>query len=228
MRADPFAQMTMVDLSLPIFDDAPIWSAEPRCIVHDWLVLGRNHGSRERINMKYFCLSGHQGTHTDAPRHLQADGRRLDEIPLSRYTGWCRVLDFTEKKLGDHIDGSDLARRGVRDGERILLHTGWDRYLKPFNETYFSLDHPHFSEDGIRWVLEHRLELIGLDTPSTDPSLEDHPKVFKQRDNFPIVIELLTNLDRIVGKDVYLMALPINLKEGDGAWMRAVAFVPKS
>ena len=226
MRTDPFTNMTMVDLSLPIYDDAPIWSAEPRCIVHDWIVLGRQHGQREPLNMKYYCMAGHQSTHTDAPYHMNNNGCKISDIPLSRYMGWCKVLDFTEKKLGDHMTAADLEQRGVKDGERILVHTGWDRYLKPFNELYFNLDHPHFSEDAILWALKHKLQLIGMDTPSTDPYLTDHPKIFKERDNFPIIIELMTNLEGIVGKEVYLMALPLNVKDGDGSWVRAVAFVP--
>lgn len=227
MRADPFANMTMVDLSLPIYDDAPIWSGEPRCIVHDWIVLGRTHGTREPINMKYFCMSGHQGTHTDAPFHMNPSGLKLSDVPLSRYMGWCKVLDFTEKKLGDRFTAVDLEKRGVVQGDRILIHTGWDRYFGRDNQTYFDLEHPHFSEDGILWALDHRLELIGMDVPSTDPTLADHPKIFKERDNFPIILELMTNLDKIAGKEVFLLALPLNVKEGDGSWVRAVAFVPK-
>jgi kynurenine formamidase len=91
---------------------------------------------------------------------------------------------------------------------------------------YFNLDHPHFSEDGILWALAHRLQLIGMDVPSTDPTLADHPKIFKERDNFPIILELMTNLDKIVGKEVYLFALPLNITGGDGSRVRAVAFAP--
>jgi kynurenine formamidase len=65
-----------------------------------------------------------------------------------------------------------------------------------------------------------------MDTPSTDPYLEDHPKIFREKDNYPIILELMTNLDQIVNKEVYLLALPLNVSEADGAWVRAVAFVP--
>ena len=51
MRPDLFENMTMIDLSLPIHDDAPIWSAEPRCMVHDSIVKGRKHGSIEPLNV---------------------------------------------------------------------------------------------------------------------------------------------------------------------------------
>jgi arylformamidase len=227
MKTDPFANMTMVDLSLPVFDDMPIWSGEPRCIIRNWLVLNRVHGTREPTNMKLFSMSGHQGTHTDAPYHFNYQGDKLDGIPLSRYYGWCKVLDFTEKKLGDLFTAADFEKRGVADGDGILIHTGWDRYTKPFDPVYFDLKHPHFSEDGVDWILAHKLSIVGMDVPSTDPTLVDHPRVFDNLKEYPIILELLTNLDKIVGKEVYVMALPINLKEGDGAWVRAVAFVPK-
>ncbi|MDL5053636.1 cyclase family protein [Oscillatoria laete-virens NRMC-F 0139] len=177
--------------------------------------------------MKYFCMAGHQGTHTDAPYHMNNRGAKLDQIPLTRYKGWTRVLDFRDKQLGDHFTADDMRRHGVAPGERILLCTGWDRYLHPFDETYFHLDHPHFSEDGIYWLLDNKIELVGMDVPSTDPSLVDHPKIFEREGHFPILLELMTNLDKIVGKEVYLMCLPLNVREGDGSWVRAVAFVPE-
>ena len=228
MRPDPFANMTMVDLTFSIYDDMPIWSSEPRCIIRNWIVMDRKHGSREPLNMKYYCMSGHQGTHTDAPFHFNYAGKTIDQIPLSRYMGWTKVLDFTEKKLGDLFTPADFERRGVVDGDRVLIHTGWDRYFKPFDPLYYDLGHPHFSAEGVEWILEHKLALVGMDVPSTDPYLIDHPKVFRDPENFPIILELMTNLDKVVGKEVYLMALPMHLKDGDGSWVRAVAFVPKS
>jgi len=33
MKSDPFAGMTPIDLSLPLYNDTPIWSAKPRRIV---------------------------------------------------------------------------------------------------------------------------------------------------------------------------------------------------
>src|SRR5689334_21712294 len=107
MRPDPFANMTMVDLTFSIYDDMPIWSAEPRCIIRNWIVMDRKHGSREPLNMKYYCMSGHQGTHTDAPFHFNYAGKTIDQIPLSRYMGWTKVLDFTDKKLGDLFTPAD-------------------------------------------------------------------------------------------------------------------------
>ena len=35
MAEDVFAGFELIDLTLPIYNGAPIWSAEPQCIVHD-------------------------------------------------------------------------------------------------------------------------------------------------------------------------------------------------
>jgi arylformamidase len=226
MSQDIFDGFEMIDLTLPIYNGAPIWSGEPQCIVHEWFKKGRNHGKLEPSNMKYFCITGHQGTHTDAPFHLNSDGLKLDQVPLRRYMGWARCLDFRGKKLGDHFTAADMKEHEVKPGERILLCTGWDRYLKPFDETYFNMDHPHFSEDGIYWLLDNKIELVGLDVPSVDPTLTDHPKIFERVDNFPIVIELLSNLGALVGREFYFMSLPMNLRDGDGSWVRSVAMLP--
>jgi len=79
----------------------------------------------------------------------------------------------------------DFEKRGVDPGDSILIHTGWDRYIKPLDETYFNLDHPHFSEAAIDWALQRKIELIGMDTPSTDPYLEDHPKIIPEKGQLP-------------------------------------------
>jgi len=36
----------------------------------------------------------------------------------------------------------------------------------------------------------------------------------------------MTNLNQIVNREIYLLALPLNVSETDGSWVRAVAFVP--
>jgi kynurenine formamidase len=89
------------------------------------------------------------------------------------------------------------------------------------------MGHPHFPAEGIEWILAHKLALVGMDGPSTDPYLIDHPKVFRDPEQYPIILELMPNLDKIVGKEVCRMALPMHLKERAGSWVRAVAFVPK-
>jgi kynurenine formamidase len=194
MTPDIFAGFELIELTLPIYDGAPIWGAEPRCIVHDWFKRGRNYGRLEPLNMKHYALAGHQGTHTDAPFHLNDGATKLDQIPLGRYVGWAHCLDFRNKRLGDHLTAADMNELAVKPGGRILLHTGWDRYLSPMDETYFGLDHPHFSEDGVYWLLDNKIEFVGMDVPSVDPSLIDHPKISERREHFPIVLGLMTKL----------------------------------
>ena len=42
----------------------------------------------------------------------------------------------------------------------------------------------------------------------------------------PIVVELLTNLDTLPD-EIFLICLPLKIREGDGSPVRAVALVPK-
>jgi len=129
-----------------------------------------------------------------------------------------------ETSLEVSFTPADFEKRGVADGDRVLIHTGWDRYFKPFDPLYYDLGHPHFSAEGVEWILEHKLALVGMDVPSTDPYLIDHPKVFRDPENFPIILELMTNLDKVVGKEVYLMALPMHLAPLTGVYGLSFVF----
>ena len=40
-------------------------------------------------------LTSHTGTHVDSPAHFFKDGKTIDQLPLERLVGRCKVLDFT-------------------------------------------------------------------------------------------------------------------------------------
>ena len=202
----------------------PIWSGEPKTGVVDYFRLGRSAGSTEAMNMKLLILCGHAGTHTDAPVHLRADGATLDDCPLERHVGPARVLDFTEHQ-GD-IDAADLESysQEITPGRRILLRTSWDRHLG--SPRYFNKDAmPKLTVAAMRWLVARRIALIGVDTPSVNPFLDRHAAIFEGSAP-PAVVELLTNLTALPGdEDVFLICLPLRIREGDGSPVRAVALV---
>ena len=61
----------LIDLTLPLFSGAPIWSPEPKTVITDFFTIGRNYGASEQMNMKVLYMCGHAGTHLDAPKHLR-------------------------------------------------------------------------------------------------------------------------------------------------------------
>ena len=79
-----------------------------------------------------FAVAEHGGTHVDAPRHFQAGGGSVPDIPLSKLIGYTVVINVTRRAAADRdlqIDVSDFNNHESSFGRIppdsiILLHTG--------------------------------------------------------------------------------------------------------
>lgn len=217
----------LVDLTLPLYTGAPIWSPEPKTVIADYFAIGRNFGAAEQMNMKVLYMAGHAGTHCDAPKHLRAGRPSLDEMPLERYVGRASVVHLPDKGFDDPwIMVADLAHLSERLGaeSRLLVHTGWDRYWEEDNETYFDQHKaPKLHLETLAWLRDRQVGLIGVDMPSVNALLDQHATVF-DAEMPPTIVELLTNLEQLPD-EVELICLPLKIREGDGSPVRAVALV---
>ena len=217
----------LIDLTLPLFSGAPIWSPEPKTIITDYFTLGRAYGAEEGMNMKVLYMSGHAGTHCDAPVHLRSGRPSLDEIPLERYVGRTSVAHLPDKGFDDPwIAIADLKHLSDKlgEGSRLLVHTGWDRFWETDNQTYFDQQKaPKLHLETLAWLRDRKVGLIGVDMPSVNALLEQHATVF-DAEMPPTIVELLTNLDQL-RDEVELICLPLKIRNGDGSPVRAVALV---
>ncbi len=64
----------------------------------------------------------------------------------------------TAKHIEEMLKAQDLARRGIRAGDVVYVHTGWSYYSKA----------PGLSYDAARYLAARRIVAIGLDTPFID------------------------------------------------------------
>ena len=217
----------LIDLTLPLFSGAPIWSPEPKTVITDYFTLGRAYGAEEGMNMKVLYMSGHAGTHCDAPVHLRSGRPSLDEVPLERYVGRASVVHLPDKGFDDPwIAIADLEHLSdkLSEGSRLLVHTGWDRFWETDNQTYFDQQKaPKLHLETLAWLRDRKVGLIGVDMPSVNALLEQHATVF-DAEMPPTIVELLTNLDQL-GDEVELICLPLKIRDGDGSPVRAVALV---
>lgn len=217
----------LIDLTLPLYTGAPIWSPEPKTVIADYFTIGRNCGAAEQMNMKVLYMAGHAGTHCDAPKHLRAGRPSLDEVPLERYVGRASVAHLPHKGFGDPwIMVSDLERLTGKlgEGSRLLVHTGWDRFWEQDNQVYFDQQKaPKLHLETLAWLRDRKVGLIGVDMPSVNALLDQHATVF-DAEMPPTIVELLTHLDQLP-EEVELICLPLRISEGDGSPVRAVALV---
>ena len=90
------------------------------------------------------------------------------------------------------------------------------------------LHFPGIHPDAARWLVEtRRIKAVGLDTASIDygqSTLFETHRILYARD-IP-AFENLMNLDQLPARGASIVALPMKIKGGSGAPLRAVAIVP--
>jgi len=234
----------LVDLTHAFDEAAVFWPTE------EGFVLERGPAGETPGGYYYeahrFRSAEHGGTHVDAPIHFHEGGATVEEIPLERLVGPAVRIDVRaacERDRDHRVTVADIgaweSRHGeIPEGAIVLLHTGFGRFW-PDREAYMGtaergpgavakLHFPGLDPDAARWlVAERRIHAIGLDTPSIDagPStgFESHRILFAA--NVP-AFENLAQLDLLPPRGFRVIALPMKIRGGSGAPLRAVAIVP--
>ncbi|HZU07757.1 MAG TPA: cyclase family protein [Chloroflexota bacterium] len=179
-------------------------------------------------NVQALRLTGHSGTHIDAPLHVLDGAASIEQLPLERFIGPGVVL-AVHKAPRALIDAADLeaaAQGRVRPGDMVFLYTGWDeRYGTPAYLT----DYPALTLAAADWLLEHGVRLLALDCLSPDlPPERRDPEVGlpvhrRLLGNGVLIAENLTGLGALVGRRLQVYAFPIKIDAGDGAPARITA-----
>jgi kynurenine formamidase len=194
-----------------------------------------------------FSTSEHGGTHLDAPLHFAAGKQPVDEIPLSRLIASAVVVDVvdaSERNADYQVTTADFEAWEREHGQIptdaiLLIRTGFSRrwpdaarYLgtaERGDDAVAKLHFPGLHPDAARWLVANRpVKAIGIDTASIDfgqsSGFESHRVLYEQ--NIP-AFENLTNLDRLPSTGSSIVALPMKIKGGSGAPLRAVAILPR-
>ncbi|HJN17982.1 MAG TPA: cyclase family protein [Armatimonadota bacterium] len=123
-----------------------------------------------------------------------------------------------------HLDGVDItaaclaaAAGQIHADERLLILTGWRGEIS-------DEDYPALTRDAAEWLVAKQPALVGVDTPSVDGPTAGHAHELLLGAEVPVV-ELLVNLDELIGRKFGLYALPLAIADMDGAPVRAVAIL---
>ena len=208
----------LVDLSHPIDDETPAFPGDPpvEITILDSIEVPSADGQRH-LNSSRLGIGTHCGTHMDAPFHFFPEGNTIDKVPLAQCNGSAAVVNLSALPPRAEIRPDDLLpfEVSIRRTKRILLNSGW--YHRWKDEDYFEA-HPVLARESARWLVACGVELVGVDFPSLDqPPHEAHVEILSAG---VIVLENLTNLDRLSDSEVSLMALPLPLVGRDGSPVR--------
>lgn len=172
------------------------------------------------------CLNLHCGTHVDAPSHYSERGVDIDGLDFRRLMGECVVVDVEKGPLGK-VTAEDLERQEalIRSAPMVFLSTGWERMWR--TEEYAS-KYPFLTEDAGEYLISLGVQVLGLDTPGPDapirsPYRKGDPLHWMLLGQDVLIIENLANLRPLVGRRVFVFAVPINIKGATGAPARVLA-----
>ena len=207
--------MTIFDISLTITSDLPVWPGDPGVE----LTQTESMDKGGQVNVTRMNLGVHTGTHVDAPHHFLNDGRTVEQLPLEALTGPGYVVqlpDGVEAITSEVLDRTEI----TRDMKRVLFGTR-NSHLWSKGETKFQTDFVAITEDGAEWLVEHGVQLVGVDYLSVAPyddSTPTHEVLLKAG---VVVVEGL-NLSKVMRGFYELYCLPLKIAGSDGAPARAI------
>jgi kynurenine formamidase len=173
---------------------------------------------------KKITFYSHTGTHIDAPAHIIKGAKTLDLLPIEHFYGKAFLLNVTNiKSRPIDIKEFEPHLETLMQVDFLLIQTGWSRYWG--TEKYFSGYHV-LSPAAADWLSRFGLKGLGLDTISADEAdTRDFPvhKAFLQNDT--IIIENLTNLERLPCNQFIFSCFPLSFEDADGSPVRALAFI---
>ena len=197
----------LYDLTQTVDNDSPVYPGDPRPSIQPITRL-----DTEGFVISDLRIGTHIGTHMDAPMHMIVGGKRLKDYPVERF-----ILPATCFDIRRGYSAQAIAEQ-VRPGMGVLFYSGASAY---WNEARYWHEFPVIPRDVINALISVHASLVGVDTGSYD-----------QEEGFPVhkallgadilLLECLTNLAPLIGKEFELMALPLKLAN-DGAPTRVVA-----
>lgn len=212
--------MKPIDLTLTISSSIPNFPGSPKPQFILWSTI-----KTEGYNLELLFLSSHTGTHLDSPYHFVKNGIKIHEIPVDRFFGKAILIKIF-KGIDEVITKNDLISFEKKYGKipknaSIVFFTDWQKNL---NKDFYFYNNPGLSESGAKYLASKKINLVGIDSPSIDLGKNQKFTVHKiLAKNNILIVENLSNLDKITSYNFNFIILPLKLKDATGSPVRAIA-----
>jgi len=207
--------MRIYDITLTLSPTLPVWPSDPAIVLER--VAKMEEGAN--ANVSRVEMGVHTGTHVDAPFHfLGGETPTVESLPLDLLTGRAHVIHLPEAKV---IDAAALEKANLpRRARRLLFKTRnseyWARGEKQFQTNFVGI-----SLDGAEYLIQHGVELVGIDYLSVAPYKQSRPTHVALLEAGIVVVEGL-DLSPVAAGAYTLYCLPLKLGGSDGAPARAI------
>ena len=211
--------MKIVDLTLEITSDMVTFPGYPVPNFIKW----SKFDTQGYISEVMF-LSTHTGTHMDAPFHFNPNGQTIDQVEVNRYICNDAILMKIHKNANEMITSGDITRNSkyeIKEKDTVVFSTGWEKQIK--QKDNYIRNNPGLSKDAAEYLVEKKVNAIGIDSPSIDIGIASALIVHKTLlSNEILVIENLCNLYKFTNEKFTLLATPLKLARASGSPVRAI------
>ena len=209
-----------LDLTLTISPAIPTFPGSPTPQFLSWSTI-----KEDNYNLELVFFSSHTGTHLDAPYHFSEQGKKIHQIPLRRLMGKALLVKIKKGK-NQAITKNDLIKFEKKYGiiqnfSSVIFFTNWQ---KNFEKEFYFISNPGLSSSAANYLVSKKINLVGIDSPSIDLGSEKSflvHEILSQNDI--LIVENLTNLEKITKLEFDFIILPLKLKDATGSPVRAVA-----
>ncbi len=202
----------ITDLTHTLKNGITIWPGSPTPSFNQINNISKDGFAQIAINM---CT--HMGTHIDAPAHILANTKTLDQFPLNKFIGPAIVLDVS-KMTSISLEFLKAKEQVINKVDFVLFYSGWQH---KWNSPAYSEAFPSLTQEATTWLLNFNLKALGFDYFSIDDleskELPNHRLVLAKE---LLIIENMNNLDKMLGKEFELNCIPMKIKDADGAPVR--------
>ena len=231
--------MRIVDCTLPLYEGMPGHPLHPTApkllsgtlshrLTSRWMGTNSDFGPVSFTN-EQVVLSGHCGTHMDAPLHSDPEGAAAELIELQACVGAATKLDLRHLRGPRVLISATDLRAAMSDDHRcaptLLLNTGWSDLLQDRPDEYYR-DSMGLDASAVQLVRELHVRCIGIDAPSIDaPNSQGAPAHMEfSRGRPPVyIVENLAHLSELPFDVPFFATAPLPLTGASGSPVRAFA-----
>ena len=240
-RSTPEMPRRIVDLSPTLTEDFGIRYVGKK--------VAKTFGLRERtefehvvarepayVAMSYVTLQTHTGPHHDPPGHVIEGAATSEEIPLDRFFGRARILDFRDRARDSLLLAEDFEDKGIEPDEIVIAVVGY----QPPDDLDEYPAYPSLSGEAAEYLATLPVRAFATDMcclmsfddleQRVEAGLEGSENVLPEHYAFMSrgipAIEALVNAEELIGEEhVVFVGFPLKLEGGTGGLMRAVALL---
>ncbi len=204
-----------IDISFPYYEGMAIYPGNPpyqRTVAQDV-------AQGDTATVSQIQMGTHTGTHIDAPLHVFADGKSIDQIPLERMNGRAKLLDLQGLK---EISPERLKVEKLCKDDIVLMKTD---NIERFQGTQVLSDYVTLTYDAAEYLVEVGIKMVGVDYMTIERPRGkriDGMSVHRILLGKEIVIAEGLDLRSVAAGEYELFCFPLCINGADGAPAKAV------